>query len=128
MEWDSVKERKTSLGTHKFIVTERGQTYSHDECERRLKSAVRGTSRWFGRALHTLTVWSDKRMNDYEVQRLRRILDDMSMYVEAVQVELDRIEGVNRQAERIAQLRNVAGRTPEEAAAFLAKAEQLEGK
>jgi hypothetical protein len=126
MEWDSIKERRMSHGIVKTVLTERGQEYPHYECERRLKTAIRATMRWFSRTLQTLTVWDDKDMNDHELQRMRYTLDDLAMYVEAVQRELDRIEGVNRSAERIKALRNVAGRTPEEAAAFLKKAEELE--
>lgn len=40
--------------------------------------------------------------------------------------QLDELEGVDRRQERIAQLREVAGRTPQEAAAYLAKADELE--
>lgn len=128
MEYDHIKEKRISMGTFKFLVTERGQEYSHDECERRLRTAVRGTQRWFSRSLRTLTDWNDKDMRDYEIQRLRRVLEDMTMYAEAVQQALDKIEGVNRQSERADKLRNIAGRTPEEAAAFLAKAEELDRK
>ena len=67
-------------------------------------------------------------MNKHEMERLRYLLDDMQTYVEVVQQELDRIEGLDRRADRIKALRNIEGRTPEEAAAFLAKAAQLEGE
>lgn len=127
-EWDSIKEKRISMGTFKFLVTDRGQEYSHDECERRLKTAVRGTQRWFSRSLRTLTDWNDKYMRDDEIRRLRSILEDMTTYAEIIQQALDKIEGVNRQSERAMKLRNVAGRTPEEAAAFIAKADQLDRK
>jgi hypothetical protein len=126
-EYDRIETREIEHGTFKWLVTDRGR-YSHDECERRLRTAVRGMQRWFGRSFRTLTDWKDKDMRDHEVQHLRNILDDMMTYAEVVQQELDRIEGVNRKSERIAALRNVAGRTPEEAEAFIRKAEELEGK
>jgi hypothetical protein len=66
-------------------------------------------------------------MNEATLAYLRDALRDLSGYVEAAQRELDRIEGVDRRAERIKSLREVAGRTPAEAATFLAKADQLEG-
>lgn len=127
-DFDRIEERALDHGTVKWYVTEAGQKYTHHECERRLQAAVRGTSRWFSRAIRTMTVWKDKDMNAYEVRQMRWILDDMATYVEVVARELDRIEGVNRSAERVAALRMVEGRTPEEAALFLAKAEQIEAR
>lgn len=123
---DRIKEQEMDHGIVKWIITEKGQTYTHTESKRRLESAIRNTSRWFSRTIKTMTVWKDSDMNKYEVEDLRRILDDLATYVEAVARELDRIEGVNHNAERIAKMRNVNGRTPEEAALYLAKATQLE--
>lgn len=143
-------EREMEHGTVRFFQapgTRRkpeGSTYTHFECERRAKAAVAAMSRWLGRAIRTRTTWTEDtasgeffgmkttgviaaQMNEDEIRQLRWIADDISEYAEIVQRELDRLEGVDRKAERIRQLRNVAGRTPEEAAAYLAKAAQLEG-
>lgn len=113
-------------GIVRIFVTERGKRYTHHECERRLEAAVHAMMRWFHRSIKTRTTWNEADMNAAEVRDLRRVLDELQEYAEAVQQELDRIEGVNHKAERIAALRNVTGRTPEEAAAFLAKAAALE--
>ena len=126
--FEQIRERRTDYGISKTFISESGKLYTHEECQRRLKAAVRGTQRWFSRTIRTLTVWNDPDMNEYERERLRWILDDMASYVEIVAGELDRLDGVDRKAARIAALRNVQGRTPEEAALFLAKAEQLAGE
>lgn len=128
MSQDRIEERRTDYGTVKFLVTERGQRYTHYECERRLKAAVRGLARWFSRSIRTMTKWDDADMNAAQIRDLRWILGDVTSYVEVVQRELDRIEGVNRTDERIAALRNVEGRSPEEAALYLAKANELSGR
>lgn len=130
-EYDKIIEYKMSHGVVRQIQINglsmrKGKTYTHHECERRLKAAWNGTTRWFSRSLRTRTTWNEADMNKHEMERLRYLLDDMQTYVEVVQRELDRIEGLDRRAERIKALRIVKGRTPEEAAAFLAKAAQLE--
>jgi Lon protease-like protein len=123
-----VEQRRMDHGIVRWFVTDRGVQYTHYECERRLKSAVNAVERWFGRAVRTRTTWDEAEMNEHEIQGLRRELRDLQSYVEAAQRQLDDIEGVDRRTERIKALREVAGRTPAEAAAFLRKADQLEGK
>lgn len=131
-EYDKIIEYRMTHGVVRGIqingltFNKKGKTYTHHECERHLQSAWRGTTRWFSRTLRTRTTWNEAEMNKHEMERLHYLLDDMQTYIEVVQQELDRIEGLDRRAERIKSLRNVAGRTPEEAAAFLAKAAQLE--
>jgi Lon protease-like protein len=125
-DFDRIEERELEHGTVKYFVTDAGQKYTHYECERRLQAAIRATSRWFSRTIRTMTVWKDADMNASEIRDLRWILGDMANYVEVVSRELDRIEGVNRSAERVAALRSIKGRTPEEAALFLAKADEIE--
>jgi len=125
--YDRVEERRTEYGIFRTFTTDKGKWYSHNDCERELKAAVRKTQRWFSRSIRTLTVWNDKDMRDMEIGDLRWVLEDITTYAEAVQQELDRIEGVDRKEERIKALRDVSGRTPEEAALYLRKAEELEG-
>lgn len=126
--YERIEERLTEYGAIRFLVTERGIKYTHHECERRLDGAIRGMMRWFSRTLRTATVWNDADMRRSELERMRWKLGEITTYVEVVQRELDRIEGVNKVAERIEKLRNVAGRNPEEAELFLAKAAELEAQ
>lgn len=121
-----------------------GPTYTHYECERRARAAVAAMTRWFGRAIRTRTTWTEgsaasnflgiettgvspAEMNEHEIRQLRYIATDIAEYAEIVQRELDRLEGVDRKAERIKALRTIKGRSAEEAALYLAKADQLEG-
>lgn len=113
--------------TFRYYESPGGKQYSHFDCERRLDAAKNAMCRWFSRAIRTRIDTEDAIQNGYELQRLRWIAQEIAEYAEVVQRELDRLEGVDRKTERIKALRSIEGRTPEEAAAFLAKAEQLEG-
>jgi Lon protease-like protein len=132
-EWDRIHEQRMDHGVVRWIDVRRGildrqpRRYTHYECERRLAAADRAFSRWFARTVNTRTTWDDPDMNAHEIRQLRDRLADMRSYVEHAERHLDTLEGVDRRAERIRQLRDVAGRTPEEAAAYLAKAAELEG-
>lgn len=107
-EYDRIETRKTDFGTVKWLITDRGTKYANSECERRLKSAVRAMQRWFSRTLRTMTEWDELDMREVEIERIRWILDDIASYVEIVQRELDKLEGVNKQDDRIAKLRALA--------------------
>lgn len=122
------KRGSTEYGTLKWFVTDSGTEYGHRDCLSRLEAAVRGSHRWFARAVETLSEWNDQDMRADEVERLRWVLDDMAEYVEAARQELVSIEDANRKVERIKALREVTGRTPEEAALYLQKAAELEAE
>lgn len=115
-------------GVIRWVVTDErgGQRYTHYDCERRLKSAINAVERWFWRTIKTRPTWDEAQMNELQLRDLRYMLGDLQRNVETIGRELDRIEGVDRRSERIRALREVAGRTPEEAAAYLAKAAELE--
>jgi hypothetical protein len=125
-ETDRVRERRVDHGVVRWVETERGKRYTHHECESRAKSTMHSMMRWFARAVHTRTTWDDADMNAHELERLRWLLGDLAAWLESVQRALDDLEGVDRRAERIKALREVAGRTPEEAALYLEKADALE--
>jgi hypothetical protein len=127
-DYDRVEERKVDddVTFRCFVIDRTGTRYSHSECERRLKTAVSTMMRWFHRAIVTRSLWRDPDMNADELERLRWVLNDLQTYVEVVQRELDRLAGVDRRAERIKSLREISGRTPEEAALYLSKADALE--
>lgn len=68
----------------------------------------------------------DLDMHEYDLERLEWFIDDLNNWTAAIRKEIDERRGTLKVQERIALLRNTSGRTPEEAAAFLAKADQLE--
>lgn len=127
MSEDRIIEVASEGHTFRYYQSESGKRYSHYDCERRLKSAQEVMYRWFSRVLKTRTTADDIDQSRYEIMRMRWVAQEISQYAEVIQRELDRLEGVDRKAERIKALRSLEGRTPEEAAAFLAKADQLEG-
>lgn len=124
---DHVREHRMEHGVVRWFVTAGGARYTHYDCERRLKAATSGVFRWFNRAVKTRTTWNDDvEMNRDQIRDLRSALEELQDYVEHAQRYLDEVEGVDRRAERIKALRNVSGRTPAEAAVYLAKADHLE--
>lgn len=133
-EYDRIEDRQLSNGrtARIYVSTSRYGTkdlkrYTHYDCERRFKSAVEAVMRWGYRTLKTRTSWGDDAdMNAYELREIRWRLSELQEWIASMEAQLDQIEGVDRLAERIQLLRNVAGRTPEESAIYLAKAEQLE--
>lgn len=64
--------------------------------------------------------------DDYDLERLDWFLEDTESYLHHVRGEIEKRRGVRTQEERIALLRNTDGRTPDEAAAFHRKADELE--
>lgn len=118
-------ERESDGFTFRYYQSAKGTTYAHSDCEQLLKAAQSAVGRWFSRALRTRTT-NPAGEQDYELERLRWAADELAEYSAAVQVELDRLEGVDRKTARIKALRAIEGRTPEEAAVYLAKAAQLE--
>jgi hypothetical protein len=63
---------------------------------------------------------------EMDLEQIEWALDSMDAYLHAVREHLEKERGVKSREERIALLRNVSGRTPEEAEAFLKKADELE--
>jgi len=125
-EGDRIIEQTNEGFTFRFYESKEGTRYTHYDCERRLKAAANGLYRWFSRTLKTRTTSGDAEQDKYDLQRLRWIADEVAEYAAVIQREVDRLEGVDRTSERVKALRQVAGRTPAEAAAYLAKADQLE--
>ena len=107
-----------------YIADDTKKTFSHDECRRRAEQADRALSRWFSRAMATVS--SGDGMDEHDLERLEWFLDNIATWLENANQALDARRGVKRLEERIKALRSISGRTPEEAEAFLAKAAQLE--
>lgn len=119
-------ERTSEGFTFRYFESATGTQYTHYDCERRLKAAMSAIERWFSRALRTRTTSDDPELDRQQLRDLWYEADALAEYVAVIQVEIDRLEGVDRKTERITALRMVEGRTQEEAALFLAKANQLE--
>lgn len=64
--------------------------------------------------------------DDYDLERLEWKIDHLESHIGAIRKEIERLRGVKDRRERIALLRNTDGRSREEAAAFMAKADELE--
>lgn len=126
MQGGRIIERSTDGYTFRYFESKKGARYTHYECERRLKTTVDGLYRWFSRTLKTRTTSGDAEQDKYDLQRLRWVADEVAECAAVIQREVDRLEGVDRTAERVKALRQVSGRTPEETAVYLAKADQLE--
>lgn len=124
----SIEKRENDGYTFRYWRSPKGKVYTNFDCERRFESAIWAVGRWFGRTVRTRTTSPDAEANRDDLRTVRWKLDKLSEHVFMMQAQLDELEGIDRTQERIAQLRQVAGRTPEETAAFLAKADQLEGK
>lgn len=67
-----------------------------------------------------------KLAGEYDMEWVESFVDDLESYVAALREEIKRLREVRAKRDRIASLRNVEGRTPEEAAEFLRKASELE--
>lgn len=66
--------------------------------------------------------------DEWDLERIEYRIDGLERWIAAVREEIVKRRGVKTQEERIALLRNTRGRTHEEAAAFRAKADELEGR
>lgn len=121
-----IDERKNDGYTFRYWRSPKGKVYTNFDCERRFESAIWAVSRWFARTVRTRTTSPDAEANRDDLRTVRWKLDKLSEHVLMMQAQLDDLEGVDRTQERITQLRQIAGRTPEEAAAYLAKADELE--
>lgn len=112
-------ERPVEIRGHRYIKLKSGRLVTYwemvDAAEAAHTDLARAVSRVFKLAA-----------SDYELERLEWLVEQLEEYAGALRTHLDKVRGNVSQRERIALLRNTAGRTPEEAAAFLAKANQLE--
>lgn len=122
-----IEERTNDDGdVFRYLVLESGSRYSNLDCIQKTEQSLRGVQRWFHRSLETATIWSDPSLAESDNDRLRWLLDDLEGYLHAARKALADREGRQRRAEKIRALRQIAGRTPDEAAAYLAKADELE--
>lgn len=86
-------------------------------------SAAESAHTDLGRAISRLFKLAD---DDWDLERIEWILDHIERHIGAVRTEVEKRRGIKTREERIALLRNTTGRTPEEAAVYNAKADELE--
>lgn len=112
-------ERVETIRGHKYVRLKSGRLLTYwdamDAADRADSDLVRAVSRAFKLAA-----------GDWDLERIEWFIDSLESWTGAVREELEKRRGVKTQEERIALLRNTNGRTPEEAEAFLRKADQLE--
>lgn len=106
-------------GGFKHLRLRSGRRVTFLDAEREMKDARQSLVRWTSRAFKLAT-------QDWDEESLRWFIDDMETLVAAWKAEIEKRAGVATKKERIAQLREVAGRTDEERAIYLAKADELE--
>jgi len=94
------------------------------EVERHMTPLIRWTSRMFK------LISDNREFSESEWDQLDWKLFEIESWVKAVREHYEKARGVAQKEyskqDRIQALRQIAGRTPEEAAMFLAKADQLE--
>lgn len=91
------------------------------------KKAWTPMRRHITRAFNLARRTKDMEMREYDLERLSWFVDDIERWAALLRKEIDQLRGPDlTRRRRIELLRNTSGRTPEEAAAFKAKADQLE--
>jgi hypothetical protein len=121
------EERVEAIGPHKFITLQSGRRIIFTDAESMGKagfsSLCTAISRMFKLARH-----QDRDIDEWNLERIDSFVETLEDYVGVWRTEIDKLIGVKSKEERIALLRNVDGRSPEEAAEFLRKADELEAK
>lgn len=113
-------------GNFKYIRMPRsGKLLSFYDLVEKAQTDLRGLARDVSRSFKTINT-HDQEYLASDLERIEWLLDDVEEWAKRVRDHLANEHGRVRRRERIAQLRNIAGRTPEEAEAFLAKADELE--
>lgn len=112
---DNIEEK----GGHKFIRLNSGRLMTFWDLMSRADQDFTAYARAVRRCFKLVE-------DDYDLERLESRVEALEDYAARLREEIRKKYHYKNKKERIAALRNVAGRTPEEAAAFLAKADQLE--
>lgn len=105
----------------KFMRIQTGRLLTFWECMAQAERGRTAFATGFSRAFKTAG-------EDWDLERLEWLLDEMDSYVAHVRQEIEKRRGIKTKQERIALLRNTAGRTPEEAEMYRRKADQLEAE
>lgn len=114
----TLRERPEVIRGHRYIRIKSGRLIGFWDAVRELEAAHTGLYRGFSRAF--------KLADEYGLEVLEHRIERVEEHMAALRGYLDKCRGDQTKRERIAALRNTKGRTPEEAAAFRRKADQLE--
>lgn len=124
--WEKVEE----IHGHRFIRLKPGRRQkegrlisywdARNAADRADTDLVRAVSRCFK------LISSDRELGGWDLENLEWFIHRVHEWIHAVEAEIKKRQGVQTVEERIALLRNVSGRSPEEAAAFTRKADELE--
>src|SRR4051812_29869747 len=112
--FDKVVEK----GGHRFIQMKSGRLTSFLDNITAAEQAQTAMARHLSRAF--------KIAGEYDLDWLEQRVEDLETYGSALKNHLARLRQEEKTREQIAQLRNIAGRTPAEAESYLRKAAELE--
>lgn len=96
-----------------------GREIHFRDAHKQAKTNLHGFMRWMSRA-------GKLALADYEQEELRWLVDDLTQYAHIWEEQIEDLKKRKAKQEKVDALRNVAGREPEEAATYLAKADELE--
>jgi hypothetical protein len=116
------------IETHRgfrYVMLKSGRRVSFMESLAELDGALSGVYLWMARSFRTAEV-EDRDVTEQNLEFIERRVEQAEDWLRAIRAELVRQRGRQDLRQRIAALRNVSGRTPEEAAAYLARASALE--
>lgn len=119
-------ERVEDVRGHKVIRLGSGRLIEYWGAVKAAESARTSLARAVSRAFKLAGSNADGELAAYELERLEWFVDRLEWWMRAVREEIEKRRGSQTVRERIALLRNTKGRTPGEAAAFRAKADELE--
>jgi hypothetical protein len=119
-------ERVEELRGHKYIKLKSGRKLTFWDALEAVHVSHTDQVRALSRAFKLAGTNRDPDLAAYELERLEWAIGELESYLAAVRKEIEKRLGVRSKQERIALLRNTTGRTPEEAAAFTRKADELE--
>lgn len=117
----SVYDAVIEMNGFKFVRLRTGRLLTFWDCLAQARSGRSTLSTGVSRAFKTAR-------EDYDLETLEWLLDDVESYVIHVRQEIEKRRGIKSKQDRIALLRNTTGRTPEEAEAFHRKADELEAE
>lgn len=131
-QYEQVETVDNGLGPTHFIRLKSGRQITYWDAMRAVESAATALGTGFSR-LFKLAVAQGKEgdgmfsmSQEYYLETLEYRIDQVEEHMAALRAYLEKLRGSQSKRDRIKALRNVEGRTPGEAAAFLAKADQLE--
>jgi hypothetical protein len=129
------KVETTTWGS-RFLKLKSGRKVTFTDAEREAEDNWSSVVRWLSRMVKLTHAGEGTHSNfdseDYQIlfendwDRVERFCDQLDAMAEYYRAEIEKHTQRQTKRERIAQLRNVKGRTPEETEAYLAKADQLE--